>query len=582
MANDADHADTAASDPDPGPSCSSRPITGMEFLRRVHRSHEHAGDQQDGGGDYWGGDDWYRRDGPDDDEHSDGVEVWVRSPRQEDEDHDGQNEVCDGSHHPSIAEPAETAPTQVVDASVPDSTASQTPKKRPFTQSVLRIGLQPVKPAPTPPPPAKKTTPVVRLTAEEKKEKLYLKAQKSYTSEWLPRFPWLILDKSTDGFPCVRCSVCIEHGKDDARYDRNGKGGRDLQIGSFRWHEESVKHDDAMKKQMGLMKNIEEQKRIDDLAKGDPEGARISRLMRSIVFVCKTDTPIQIEALAVKNAAEAYPDFNIVDDAIRALGSIVGKSTPWYERFKELQQVYHKTNLEHQGLHNVRWLAQGEAVLRMCRVLGAAICVFIEYEHKIASTVQTLKFHFCVYFLADILAELNNLNRFFQRRKVDVTIVAQEVDRTVSYIQHRYIDYETKFGEGLSPQLSPFLERHKDGKRELKVEGVDSNGRAVSQEIVLSEAPIAGHKFGGTMRDCEKMCKAFAKQTVHNLTERMADLRRMGGTRLFKVESWPPNLDTRERRCLMWLRQNSVLFNNCLPGENLEHFVSCACLVLFG
>ncbi|CAI5518054.1 unnamed protein product [Closterium sp. Naga37s-1] len=461
----------------------------MEFLRRVHRSHEHAGDQQDGGGDYWGGDDWYRRDGPDDDEHSDGVEVWVRSPRQEDEDHDGQNEVCDGSHHPSIAEPVETAPTQVVDASVPDSTASQTPKKRRFTQSGLGIGLQPVKPAPTPPPPAKKTTPVVRLTAEEKKEKLYLKAQKSYTSEWLPRFPWLILDKSTDGFPCVRCSICIEHGKDDARYGRNGKGGRDLQIGSFRWHEESVKHDDAMKKQMGLMKNIEEQKRIDDFAKGDPEGARISRLMRSIVFVCKTDTPIQIEALAVKNAAEAYPDFNIVDDAIRALGSIVGKSTPWYERFKELQQVYHKTNLEHQGLNNVRWLARGEAVLRMCRV--------------------------------------------------DVTIVAQEVDRTVSYIQHRYIDYETKFGEGLSPQLSPFLERHKDGKRELKVEGVDSNGRAVSQEIVLSEAPIAGHKFGGTMRDCEKMCKAFAKQTVHNLTERMADLRRMGGTRLFKKKRRP-------------------------------------------
>ncbi|CAI5533198.1 unnamed protein product [Closterium sp. Naga37s-1] len=141
--------------------------------------------------------------------------------------------------------------------------------------------------------------------------------------------------------------------------------------------------------------------------------------------------------------------------------------------------------------------------------------------------------------------------------QVDVTIVTQEVDRTVSYIQHRYIDYEKKFGEGLSPQLSPFLERHKDGKRELKVEGVDSSGRAVSQKIVLSEAPIDGHKFGGTMRDCEKMCKAFAKLTVQNLTERMADLRRMGGTRLFKVESWPPKQDTRERRF-------------------------CACLVLFG
>ncbi|CAI7886233.1 unnamed protein product [Closterium sp. NIES-54] len=120
----------------------------------------------------------------------------------------------------------------------------------------------------------------------------------------LQRFPWLILDKTTDGFPFVHCSACIEHGKDGARNGCNGKGGRDLQIGSFGWHKASVQHDNAMKKQMGLMKKIEEQKRIDDFAKGDPEGTQISRLMRSIVFVCKTDTPIQMYPRLVQFLAE--------------------------------------------------------------------------------------------------------------------------------------------------------------------------------------------------------------------------------------------------------------------------------------
>ncbi|CAI7865162.1 unnamed protein product [Closterium sp. NIES-53] len=73
---------------------------------------------------------------------------------------------------------------------------------------------------------------------------------------------------------------------------------------------------------------------------------------------------------------------------------------------------------------------------------------------------------------------------------VDVTIVTQEVDRTVSNIRHRYIYYEDKFGEGLSTQLALFLERHKAGNRGMQVEGVDSSGRPSRREIVLSESPL--------------------------------------------------------------------------------------------
>ncbi|CAI5489203.1 unnamed protein product [Closterium sp. Naga37s-1] len=434
------------------------------------------------------------------------------------------------------------------------------PKKRRMTQQVLQWGTPP--PKPPAPPPASVPPPIPPLSDVEKREKAYLKAQKNYTSEWLPRFDWLILDKTPEGEPCLRCSVCMEHGKDNARYERNGVGGRDLQLGSMRWHENSMKHDDVMKKQANLMKKITYQKKIADFANGDPEGSRVARLMRAIRFVCRTDTPIHLfpqivqflaeegvadiprqtygvyithEALAVKESAEKYPDLAIVDKSIRAVGEIVEKSTPWHERFKELQQVIHSTNLEHQGLHDVRWLSSGDAVLRMVNILGAAIVVLLEWNHKIAAVVLTLKYHFCLYFLADILGEMNSLNRFFQRRKVEVTQVSEEVDRVVSYIEHRYIDYDRTFGAGMSNHLSPFLARLKDNVKKITVEGVDADGRVARHVIKLSEERIPGHKYGGTVADCVKLCKAFSQEVVYNLKHCMRDLRRLGGTKLFKV-----------------------------------------------
>ncbi|CAI5477535.1 unnamed protein product [Closterium sp. Yama58-4] len=367
---------------------------------------------------------------------SDGVEEWIASP---------QNEVA--------AEPAETVATQVVDAATPESSGSVAVKKRRFTQQVLQWETPP--PKPVAPPPRAAPPPIRPLTDEEKKEKAYLKAQKSYTSDWLPKFDWLILDKTPEGDPCLRCSVCMEHGKDNAQYGRNGAGGRDLQIGSMRWHENSAKHEDAMNKLANLLQKIVDQKKIEDFANGDPEGCRVVVLMRAMRFVCRTDTPIHM-----------YPQ------------------------------------------------------------------------------------------IVQLLAE----------EGVEVSQVTEEVDCVVSLIEHRYIDYDGGFGAGLSPNLSPFMARLKKGDKKVKVDGVDASGRPVKHTFELSELPGKKHKFGGTLAECVKLGKAFAREVVFNLEHRMRDLRRMGGMKLFRVDKWPANPDTRVRRCATWLCENSQLFNHQLPG----------------
>ncbi|CAI5491939.1 unnamed protein product [Closterium sp. Naga37s-1] len=45
------------------------------------------------------------------------------------------------------------------------------------------------------------------------------------------------------------------------------------------------------------------------------------------------------EALAAKDAAEAYPDLDIVDHVVRSLAELLGRSGNFHLRFKELQEV---------------------------------------------------------------------------------------------------------------------------------------------------------------------------------------------------------------------------------------------------
>ncbi|CAI5483304.1 unnamed protein product [Closterium sp. Yama58-4] len=184
----------------------------------------------------------------------------------------------------------DSAPATVSVTEVGESSSAASKKRRRFAQAVLPYGTPPAKPTPPPAPvqAPKRVTP--ELTAAEKAEERFLKAQQLYITKWLPKFDWLLLDKNEEGLPILRCSICVEHGKDDAKFGRNGVGGRDLQIGSMRCHELSGRHDEAMKQQQTLMAEIEKQKRMDDFANTDKEGARLTRLMRGVI--CDHDAPI--------------------------------------------------------------------------------------------------------------------------------------------------------------------------------------------------------------------------------------------------------------------------------------------------
>ncbi|CAI7779435.1 unnamed protein product [Closterium sp. NIES-54] len=125
----------------------------------------------------------------------------------------------------------------------------------------------------------------------------------------------------------------------------------------------------------------------------------VARLRLRIPHLISSHCIAHREALAAKDAADAIPEFDMADGLIR-------------------QVLFTATNLELQGIHKVRWLCRGDAVLRTVTVFPALIVLLSEWDETLYQLATSYRFHFLLFFLADVLEQLNILNKSFQQREV--------------------------------------------------------------------------------------------------------------------------------------------------------------------
>ncbi|CAI5488333.1 unnamed protein product [Closterium sp. Naga37s-1] len=524
--------------------------------------------------------------------------------------------VASCSHDPTPAAPSPTPSTVLVSVGPPPSASSCQKRARSgkWAQRTLLIGGRRI-PAPDNPPdpppevadnpestdiPIRADTGSPALTKMQLREQMYLEASINYETKWSGMFSWLVFGKTKDGFPFVKCSVCMSYGKENTKYARQGDdGGRDMQTQAFRGHEHTDAHTAAVERQMKIAKGIRSgQQVISDFINSDVEGRRAIRLMRSVEFLCQCDAPISMfpklmrhlaeqdtpdiprqsygvyltrEALAVKDAATSNPDLDMVDKVVRKVAANLGESCIWSQRFKYLQRVIYNTNLEVQGIHTVRWLSRGDAVRRLCKVLGACTVLLWENSHKAYEIVTCYKFQFCLFFLADILADMNDLNRCFQKRDLDVTEISKTIESTTADLTERYLETNKPFGGETKSWLVGFLQLHgRGGGKKVKVRCVDGEGRPINHMYTMHERKLKGHKYGSSYAECVKLCRSFARDCVDNLNERLDDLGKLGPTKLFRAGKWPKIKAQREKKCREWLLGCSKLFRNKLPGFDIK------------
>ncbi|CAI5515874.1 unnamed protein product [Closterium sp. Naga37s-1] len=114
----------------------------------------------------------------------------------------------------------------------------------------------------------------------------------------------------------------------------------------------------------------------------------------------------------------------------------------------------------------------------------------------------------------------------------------------------------------MSARLSPFIKKHgpEGGNPEVKVQGVDSDGRPTTHTFQLHENPSEDYPTLGTHDACVDLCTTFAETLVRNLTKRFKDLDSLVGVRLFMPNEWEPGRAERHRQCLEWLESLVTLF----------------------
>ncbi|CAI7861287.1 unnamed protein product, partial [Closterium sp. NIES-53] len=248
------------------------------------------------------------------------------------------------------------------------------------------------------------------------------------------------------------------------------------------------------------------------------------------------------EALAAKDAAAKHPDFSVVDKVVRAVAENLGRSCVNHARFQELQEVICETQLEVQGIKDVRWLSRGDAIQRLVKVFPAAVMVLHETNKKMYQVVTSYKFHFLLFFLSDVLKELNLLSLKFQRRQVEATHVLPMVHNTTLLLRTRYLNCDdAMFGQG-GDALGPFLDKHASGEfREVLVAGTASDGTSVNHRYRLHEEKIKGQTSGVDHQACLVLAREFITTLVGRLDYRLKDLSNLDGAKLFKQRFYPKN-----------------------------------------
>ncbi|CAI7753393.1 unnamed protein product [Closterium sp. NIES-54] len=146
----------------------------------------------------------------------------------------------------------------------------------------------------------------------------------------------------------------------------------------------------------------------------------VARLRLRIPHLVLSHCVAHREALAAKDTAEALPEFEMVDSLVRQVAEHLGHSGPWHHWCVVLQEVFTATNLELQGIHQVWWLSRDDAILLAVEVFPALIVMQYEWDSSLYELASSYRFHFLLYFLADVLERLNALNRAFQQREVSM------------------------------------------------------------------------------------------------------------------------------------------------------------------
>ena len=166
-------------------------------------------------------------------------------------------------------------------------------------------------------------------------------------------------------------------------------------------------------------------------------------------------------------------------------------------------------------IHNVRWLSMGQVMERMASTMPAILSCFrgpsgceeLYHEFRCYSVL------FFIHLLADVLGELNTLNKISQKENLDLTEIGDAIEITTWSLSRKFLVYEdVEFGAD-----TKFVAQFLDISRGGEIHFQDSTG--VVHSHILHYAPLPhAIEFGGdgTLHGCKVIGQACIVKVIEH------------------------------------------------------------------
>ncbi|MCO5592298.1 hypothetical protein L7F22_046298 [Adiantum nelumboides] len=278
----------------------------------------------------------------------------------------------------------------------------------------------------------------------------------------------------------------------------------------------------------------------------------VAKLNRDVPCLISVHCVAHREALAVLDACKSLPCLSYIDKIANKIYSWISASSVRHLEFQKLLHEMDIQVLEVLQIHDVRWLARGSVMQRPTKLMPGILSFWKTGARAWYDKLRIYKVLFSIYMLADILHDLNILNKLFQKETADVTSFSTSIEVTLSSLRRKFLSQDfakdTLF-------LKDFMQSTKDGVLMHKNE----EGVEYVHQLVYACMPgkdkngIALDVGGGSVDACVAMAKQFVQKVIECINERFLDMYFFNATKLFSPHYYVTDEKEREAKSVLWL-----------------------------
>ncbi|MCO5578402.1 hypothetical protein L7F22_032243 [Adiantum nelumboides] len=293
----------------------------------------------------------------------------------------------------------------------------------------------------------------------------------------------------------------------------------------------------------------------------------VAKLSRDVPNLISVHCVAHREALAVLDACKSMPCLMYINKIANKVYSWISASSVRHTEFQNLLEEMNIQVLEVLQIHDVRWLARGNVMKRLTKLMPGILSFWKTGARAWYDKLRIYKVLFSIYMLADILHDMDMLNKVFQKETADVTSFSTSIEVTLSSLRRKL----------LSPSFAKdtlYLKDFMDSTKEGVLMHTNEAGEEYVHHLVYACMPgkdkdgIPYDFEGGSVDACIAMAKQFVQKTIECINERFPDMYFFNATKLFNPQFYARDDKEREEKCVLWLsRLLDLLGGHVVDGD---------------